>query len=334
MIYFQLLACAAVIFIAGYKLCYYSDIIAEKIGLGRTWVGVVLLASTTSLPELMTGISSVALADVPNIAAGDALGSCVFNILIIALLDLMSGKLPLSARAHQGQVLTAGLGIFMLGLVAISLDVGGRMPSFGWVGVNSVVLLLLYLAAMRMVFTYEKRRIAEFVATVQDTLHTDISTSRAGAMYALNAIFIVGAATYLPYVGEEIARTTDLGQTFVGSVLIAISTSLPEVVVSLSALRMGAVDMAFGNVFGSNLFNIAILGIDDLFYTKGVLTSHISSSHSIPAITAITMTAIAIVGLTYRATRKQLLLAWDSLAIIAVYLYGLLALYLDSTANS
>jgi cation:H+ antiporter len=254
----------------------------------------------------------------------------VFNILIIALLDLMSSKLPLSARAHQGQVLTAGLGIFMLGLVAISLNVGGRMPAFGWVGINSIVLLLLYLAAMRMVFTYEKRRIAEFVEAVQDTLHLDISTGRAYAMYALNALFIIGAATYLPYIGEEIARMTGLGQTFVGSVLIAVSTSLPEIVVSVSALRMGAIDMAFGNVFGSNLFNIAILGIDDVFYTKGVLTSHISPSHGIAAITAITMTAIAIVGLTYRATRKRLLLAWDSWSIIGVFLFGLFALYLDS----
>ena len=330
MIFFQLVACAAVILIAGYKLSYYGDIIAEKIGLSRTWIGVVLLASTTSLPELITGISSVTLAGVPDIAAGDALGSCVFNVLIIALLDLMGGKLPLSARAHQGQVLTAGFGIFMLGLVAISLDVGSRMPSLGWVGVNSIVLLLLYLAAMRIVFTYEKRRVAEFVEAVQDVLHTNISARRAYAMYALNALFIIGAATYLPYVGEEIARTTGLGQTFVGSVLIAVSTSLPEIVVSVSALRMGAIDMAFGNVFGSNLFNIAILGIDDVFYTKGVLTSHISPSHGIAATTAITMTAIAIVGLTYRATRKRLFLAWDSWAIIGVYVFGLFALYLDS----
>ena len=170
----------------------------------------------------------------------------------------------------------------------------------------------------------------EQVRIVQDVLHTNISARRAYAMYALNALFIIGAATYLPYVGEEIARTTGLGQTFVGSVLIAVSTSLPEIVVSVSALRMGAIDMAFGNVFGSNLFNIAILGIDDVFYTKGVLTSHISPSHGIAATTAITMTAIAIVGLTYRATRKRLFLAWDSWAIIGVYVFGLFALYLDS----
>jgi cation:H+ antiporter len=84
----QFIVCAAIIFVAGAKLSYYGDIIAEKIGLGRTWIGVVLLASVTSLPELITGISSVSLAGVPDIAVGDALGSCMFNILIIAFLDL------------------------------------------------------------------------------------------------------------------------------------------------------------------------------------------------------------------------------------------------------
>jgi cation:H+ antiporter len=331
MIYFQLVACAAVILVAGYKLSYYGDIIAEKIGLGRTWIGVVLLASTTSLPELITGVSSIVLAGVPDIAAGDALGSCVFNILIIALLDLMGGVVPLSARAHQGQVLSAALGIFMLGLVAISLAIGAGMPSAGWIGMNSIVLLLLYLAAMKMVFTYEKKRVVEFVEAVDDARHAGISTRQACGMYALSAFFIIGAATYLPYVGEAIAETTGLGPTFIGSFLIAASTSLPEIVVSTSALKMGAVDMAFGNLFGSNLFNIAVFAIDDLFYTNGVLTAQVSAGHQITTATAMTMTAVAVVGLTYRATRKRLFLAWDSWAITAVYLFGLAALYLHST---
>jgi cation:H+ antiporter len=327
-VWVQFAACAAVICYAGAKLSYYGDIIAEKTGLGRTWIGVVLMASVTSLPELITGVSSVTLADVPDIAAGDALGSCMFNILIIALLDLINGPSPLSARAHQGHVLTAGMGIFLLGIVALSFHLGPQMPSTFWFGANSVVLLLLYLGAMRMVFTYEKRRVGEFVEMVEDAKHRAISKRDAYALYALNAVFIIAAATYLPYVGEAIAQSTGLGQSFVGSILIGASTSLPEIVVSLSALRMGAVDMAFGNLFGSNLFDLAILGIDDLFYTKGVLTTHVSPSHVIAAVAAMTMTAVAVVGLTFRATRKTLLLSWDSWGIVAVYVLATVTLYL------
>jgi cation:H+ antiporter len=165
---------------------------------------------------------------------------------------------------------------------------------------------------------------------VEDTLHTKISTARAWMMYGMNALFIVGAATYLPYLGEEIARLTGLGRTFVGSIFIAVATSLPEIVVSFSALRMGAADMAFGNVLGSNLFNVAILGIDDVFFTRGVLTAHVSAANGVSAVAAMTMTAIAVIGLTYRATTKRLYLAWDSWAIVGVYGAALIVLYMKS----
>jgi cation:H+ antiporter len=227
-------------------------------------------------------------------------------------------------------VLTAGFGVFMLGLVVLSMEVGTRMPAVGWIGVNSIILIPLYLAGMRMVFKYEKRRVAEFVGTVQDAPHAEISTARAWSMYGLNALFVIAVATYLPYLGEQIARSTGLGETFVGSILIALSTSLPEIVVSFSALRMGAADMAFGNVLGSNLFNVTILGIDDFFYTAGVLTSNVAPANRISAIAAMTMTAIAVVGLTYRATTKRLYLSLDSWAIVAVYVVALAALYAKS----
>ena len=95
------LICTAVIVYSGIRLSKYGDIIAEKTGLGRMWIGVVLMASVTSLPELVTGISSVTYAGVPNIAIGDVLGSCVFNMLILAFLDAIYKPMPISAKAHH-----------------------------------------------------------------------------------------------------------------------------------------------------------------------------------------------------------------------------------------
>ncbi len=329
LIWLQFVACTVVILFAGAKLSKYGDTIAEKTGLGRTWIGVVLMASVTSLPELITGVSSVALFDLPNIAAGDALGSCMFNILIIALLDFRRGAAPISSQAHHGQVLTAAYGILLLGLVSIAIVAGTKIPGVGWIGLYSVVFLLIYLGAMRMVFRYEKRRLAETPQAAEEEMrYGHISKVRALAMYALNAALVIGAATWLPHLGDEIAEMTGLGRTFVGSVFIAASTSLPEVVVSFAALRIGAVDLALGNLFGSNLFNIGILAVDDLLYTKGPLLSHITSSHTVTASAAIVMTAIAIAGLTYRAGRKAYLMAWDSVGILAVYGGATYVLYL------
>jgi cation:H+ antiporter len=329
-IWLQFSACTLIILLAGTQLSKYGDIIAEKTGLGRTWIGVVLMASVTSLPELVTGLSSVTYFDLPNIAAGDVLGSCMFNILILALLDFRRGTLPLSTQAQQGQVLSAGFGVLMLGLVCLNLAAGAKLPALGWVSLVSPLLLLAYLLAMRLVFLYERRRRAEYMEDHAEELqHEDISRARAFGLYALNALFVIGAALWLPGLGESIAEMTGLGRTFVGSLFIALSTSLPEIVVSFAALRLGAVDLALGNLFGSNLFNLGILALDDLFYVKGPLLALISPSHLISASGALMLTAIAVIGLTYRATRKSFdIFAWDSAGILAIYGMAIYVLYL------
>lgn len=91
---------------------------------------------------------------------------------------------------------------------------------------------------------------------------------------------------------------------------------------------MDSVDLAIGNLFGSNIFNILILAIDDVFFTKGPLLSSGNPNHIISALSAIAMTAVAIIGLTYRAEKKQLLLAWDSIGIVLIYVINLMLLYM------
>lgn len=320
-VWLQFIFCTAIIVFAGIRLAKYGDIIAEKTGMGRTWIGVVLLASVTSLPELITGVSSVVIFDLPNIAVGDVLGSCMFNILIIALLDLGPRSEPISSQTHQGQVLTAGYGILLLGIVSFAIIAGDRIPNVGWIGLYSVVFLMIYLGAMRMVFMYERRRSLEIAhAGEEEAQYADISKRKAYLMYAGNALLIIAAASWLPHLGDQISEMTGLGNTFVGSVFIALSTSLPELVISFGAFRMGAIDLMFGNLFGSNLFNIGILAIDDLLYTKGALLSNITPSHLVTANAALIMTAIAVIGLTYQTRKKFLYLAWDSAGIIAVYI--------------
>lgn len=327
-LWLQFILCAVIIFYSGSKLSKYGDIIAEKTGLGKTWIGVVLLAATTSLPELITGISSVTLFDVPDIALGNVLGACMVNLLMIAWLDIMGGPLPISAMAHQGQVLTAAFGILLLGLVSLSMASGPVIPSLAWIGGYSLAFIAVYLVAMRTIFLYEQKRIAEFVREVaEEARYREISKGKAYGIYALNAALLVATATYLPYLGERIAEVTGLGQTFVGTIFIALSTTLPEIVVSTAALRMGAIDMALGNIFGSNVFNIVILAVDDIFYTKGPLLSYISANHSVAALASIVMTTIAIVGLTYRTSKKPFLFAWDALGILTVYAFAAFVLY-------
>ena len=328
LLWLEFILCSAAIVFAGIRLSRYGDIIAEKTGMGGTWIGVVLMASVTSLPELVTGVSAVTYADAPDIAVGEVLGSCVFNMLILAFLDSACRPMPISSKAQQGHTLSAGFGILLLSLVILGLFLPHRAFYLGWIGIYSLLFIAIYFFAVRMIYHAEKKQLAQFIKEAAIELkYKEVSIDSAVRNYSINAVIVIVAAMFLPKIGAGLAAATGLGQSFVGAVLIAITTSLPEVVVSMAAVKMGAIDLAIGNLFGSNIFNILILGISDILFVKGPILSWSSRNQSIPALIAIMMTAVAIIGLTYRAERKTLLIAWDSIFIVLLYLIGLGLMY-------
>lgn len=319
----QFAICTLLIVLSGVRLSRYGDVIAEKTGMGGTWIGVVLMAAVTSLPELITGASSVVIFDLPDIAAGDVIGSCMFNLLILAFLDFRNPS-PLSTSIHQRHVLTAGFGLLLLGLAMMAMLAGARAPAIGWVGLHSVLFIAVYAFAMRTIFVFERAHITQVAEELTGEIrYGAITVRRAVALFAWWASVLVAAAILLPGAAERLAALTGLGHSFVGSLFVAASTSMPEVVVSVAAARMGALDMAAGNLFGSNLFNIAVLGVDDVLYTSAPILAAVSPAHLVTLAAAMTMTAIAIIGLTYRARRKRFRLSWDALAIAVVYLLAI-----------
>jgi cation:H+ antiporter len=329
MLWFYFMICSGVVVFSGIRLSRYGDVIAQKSGLGRLWIGVVLMASVTSLPELVTGISSVVLEHAPDIAVGDVVGSCVFNLLILAILDGMLGEKSLSARASKGHVLSASFGILLLSVAAVGMLLRTIIIPVGWIGPYTFFFFFAYIIAMRLIHGYEQREVREHASQAEESVNPygNLSLKAAVGRYALHAVVVVIAAVFLPGIGVGIAAETGLGQTFVGTYLIALATSLPELVVSISAARAGAIDLAVGNVLGSNLFNMMILGIDDLFFVQGPLLSFASMNHVVTLCTAIAMSAVAMIGIVYRSQRKTLFLAWDAFGILFFYGVGLFVQY-------
>ncbi|MBZ0069546.1 MAG: sodium:calcium antiporter [Thiobacillus sp.] len=329
-IWLSLFASLAVIGFAGVRLSRYGDIIAEKSGISRGWVGLIMLATVTSLPELATGVSSVTAANVPDIAVGDIMGSCVFNLLIIVVLDFLYRKESVYTRARQGHVLSAGYGIALIGFAGFNLLLyrTGTFPSLGHVGLYTPVILLLYLLAMRSLYRYEHAKVSEYVEDRVE-LHPDMSLKQAVRGYAMAAVVVVAAGIWLPFIAKDLAEVMGWGQSFVGTLFVAAVTSAPEVVVTVAALRLGAVDMAIGNLFGSNLFNIAILAVDDLFYLQGPLLADVSITHATSAFSAMMMSGLAVVGLVIRPVSRVLRsVSWISLLLFVIYLLNTLFLYL------
>jgi cation:H+ antiporter len=331
-VWFQFFVCAVLIAIAGTRLSRYGDVIADKTGLGGSWIGLVLMASVTSLPELVTGVSSVTFAGVPDIAVGNVLGACIINLTMIVFLDLLHREESVYSRASQGHILSAGYGVILIGFVGFNVLFAQRGDAFtlGYIGLYTPIIALLYLIAMRTVFTYERNRRAQLVEDRVER-YPDISLRHALRQYVLAGLVVVAVGIWLPYVGQDLARVMGWEQTFVGTLFIAFATTLPEIVVTVSALRLGALDMAISNLLGSNLFNILILAVDDLLYFQGPLLSHVSSLHAVSAISATMMSGVAIVGLFYRPKARLFkTVGWTSLLLLSIYLLNVFFLYLYS----
>ncbi|HPW87057.1 MAG TPA: hypothetical protein PLU78_07670, partial [Chitinophagales bacterium] len=145
--------------------------------------------------------------------------------------------------------------------------------------------------------------------------------------YILNALVVIVAAVFLPYFGNHIAESAGVSQTFFGTLFLAIATSLPELVVSFAAIRIGNFDMLVGNLLGSNIFNILILAIDDIFYTTGNLYAHINNSHLISIIAIIIMTVITGIGLSIKRQKKNWLLSFDTFLILIIYILLMIFLF-------
>ncbi len=334
MLWLQFIIASAFIVYSGFKIAKYGDVIAEKTGIGKAWVGLILMASITSLPELITGISSVTIVGVPDIALGDIMGSCIYNLAILAVMDACNKDVSIFKRAYKGHFLSSGFSTVLIAVPVISIMFGGYMPSIGHVGLYTPIIIIIYLVGLKSVYNSEKAAISEYVDTTVGALEYDhITLKKAIVHYAINAGVIVAAATWLPFIAEGLAETTGLGSTFMGTVFVAMTTSLPEVAVSIAAVRLGAQDMAIANMLGSNMFNIVILAVDDIFYTAGPLFADVGDNHALTGLMAIVMGAVVVIALAFPKEKKVFgRLGWETASLIG--LWGLTIYMLFATRGA
>jgi cation:H+ antiporter len=231
-------------------------------------------------------------------------------------------------KVDQGHILSAGFGIVLIGFAGVNLLVPDFSRfSLGHVGLCSPVLLILYVVALRAVARFEKKRAREFAREMSDR-YPHITLKAALLRYAAAGSVVVAAATWLPFVAVDLAEAMAWEGSFVATLFVAFVTSAPEIVVSLAALRIGATDMAVANILGSNLFDMVVLAIDDIFFLPGPLLSTVSAVHAVSAFSAVGMTGLAVIGLVYRPQKALFgTVSWVSLGILSVYVLNSFALY-------
>ncbi len=322
----QFILCAAIIIIAGSKLTRSAAIVAENTGIGTAWAGALMLPLATSLPELVTTLSAVFI-DAPDLAMGNILGSCLFNLSLLAVIDLLEGRGPLTGRINRGHIISASLSIITICLASIAM-LGVVYLPIGWIGAETLLIALVYIFGSRLVYRYEKKNLSP-VPAGDDIGPTDtaVSTGRALLHFSIAAGFIVVAGVWITGASDRIALETGLGHTFIGSILLAISTSLPETVTTITAVRLGFLDMAVANVFGANFMNLFIVFLADIFYRRAPLFYAVSENHLISAVMVVLISTIVIFGLIYRSEKKFCRIGYDTLLVLIAYMTAVFLLF-------
>ena len=329
MIWLKFAICLAVVLFAGTKLAKYGDAIAEKTGLGRIWIGLVFIAVITTMPELVTSVSSVILVHSPDLALGTLLGSCCFNLSILALLDILHSRTPVLSVSSPKHTVAAAWGALLIAIAAAGIIAGSRFSfmSLGWIGIPTIAIAILYLLGMWWIFRRERSQ-KSHAAPTAILQYDKLATRTVYIRFALAATAIIAAGIWLSFIGDEISEATGWGNTFVGTLFLAVTTSAPELVVAVSALRMGAVDLAVADILGANMLDIAMIVPIDLAYGQGFILSAVSRSHLIITAVALAMSLLAMGGLRFRQKRKVFRIAsWYTPPLILLYIFGAYALF-------
>ncbi|MDP3800071.1 MAG: hypothetical protein Q8Q90_01475 [bacterium] len=327
-VFLKFIICIAAIFYCGKRVARYGDAIAEKTGLGGLWIGVILVSVATSLPELFTGVGSTVFVNAPNLTVGNLFGANTYNLVNIATLDFLNKGAPLLSSVSTGQLLTAVLSLIPLLIAAtgIFLNQGISQVAFANVSLYSVLILVSYIISTRIIFKFEKKQQTIKELNKEEKIlfkYDNISLKTACIRYGLAALAIAGAGIWLAYIGDDLARLLNLGQNFIGSLFLGFATTLPEITVSVAALRLGAKELAVANMVGSNLFNVTIIFLNDVLYRKAPIFTVLTQQHIFTAFIVILMTIIVIAALILKPKKKTIFgISGYAIALVVIFAIG------------
>lgn len=323
----QFLGSALIIIFAGHYLTKSADKIADLTGWGKMFVGSLLLAGATSFPELMVDIKSVRM-NLPDLAVGDLLGSSLFNLLILATLDFTfpsAFRRTAFSPAFLHHSLSAVLTIILTAIVGIAI-ISKIETSILGVSIFSWAIVIIYFFGIRLTYMNGAK---ENVSEKIDNKHSFLKKKQlfiSFFYFLCSTSVIVVTAPFLVNSADQISQMSGLGHTFIGTTLVALSTSLPELVATIAAFRLGSPDLALGNIFGSNAFNMILFVPLDYFYASN-LFSTVKSVNALTAFGIIAATGTAVMGQLYRKKERSRFLEPSSEAVVAIIILIFFLIY-------
>jgi cation:H+ antiporter len=310
MLIISYLALAVVIVFSAHQLSVQLDIIDKKTKISGAILGGLLLAAITSLPELITSLTGAIYLDEGALAFGNVWGSNLFNVLIIAGVDIVFfkhlffekvnyPKEPLHYLFMMYMVFSIPLLFNYLGWV----DLGEWSVSFGVsFNVASLVILGLYILSIRVLPTFDEAKDDVVVSSVK----------KPALLFSFWAVVVVAASIGLTIFSNDLAETYGLSKSFAGALLLGAATSLPELTTVISLFKLRSYTIALGNIIGSNLFNFLIIALTDFaVINKDIWSEATQDTATLENMTWLLLlgvlnTIILLVALTFkRSTNKK-----------------------------
>ena len=306
----------AVIYFGG-LLAKYGDALATLTGWGRLFVGSLLVALATSLPELSTNISAVRLATPnPELALGDVFGSNMANMFILAVVALIFGGKRFLQKVAPEQGYLIVLAAIMTGLAVLFAT--AKVDISVWqIGISSIILLVVYVIGMKIIYT--KRTEDADGEKLEDP---GVTLTKAWVMFGIVSVGVIIAAFFLAFSVDRIAEITGIASSTLGILSVAVVTSMPELAASIAAARMGAADLGVGNLYGSCVFNVSILAFADPFFRQGILVNQSEPAHLVAGGIAVILILVGLVLILGRDKLHRLILWGGLLAMAGLYLAG------------
>lgn len=334
MIWVQFLGWALLVIISGIFIGRIIGALGERLKLGQVWAGTVLLSIVTTLPEMVT-TSSVASRGAIGIALGNVIGSCIFNLFILVLMDFLSPP-GVYSRVSMSHITTGLLGITLLALAICGISLGHvglfgpAGPQIGFLGITSLLIIFIYAMGQFNIYAIAKKTFRETEPSFGSFWESK-STAILVFAFLCIALTIIVSAFQLGKAVESIANTYTLGATFAGATLLGIVTSLPEMTNAIASTRRGQQDLVVGNVLGANAFLILVLALVDIAFLKGAIFYKIGQSEAMSAIilaaTAIIMQTIVLGAISTRNIQRFWKIGIVSSILIFFYVSSLILSY-------
>jgi len=317
---------ACVIAYAGTKLSNLADQLADYTGIGEAIMGAIFLGATTSLPGITASVTA-AIDGHAAIALSNAIGGIAAQMAFLAFADIAYRKANLEHAAAsvpnmmQGALLITILSILMLGMVGPNITFWGIHPI-------TPTLLISYILGMRLVFSAQEHPMWRPEHTQETNVDIpvkpkeEISLLKLWSKFVVLALIVCVSGWAVTRSAETIAVETGISESMVGGIMIAIVTSLPELITSIAAIRIGALTLAVGGVVGGNVFDTLFAAIADIAYRKGSI--YHAATERETALVAITMimTGVILLGLIQRQKHGISNIGFESFLVLVLYLLG------------